>query len=71
MDFTQTERSEATGEINILESIRQSVILSNLSIPKAIRLYGGEAVSSIMKEMNQLQDKGVWTPIKYESTEEK
>ena len=35
------------------------VILSNLSIPKAIRLYGVEAVASIMKEMHQLQDKGV------------
>ena len=41
------------------------IILSNLSIPKAIRLYGVEAVASIMKEMHQLQDKGVWTPIKY------
>ena len=48
-----------------------SVILSNLSIPKAIRLYGVEAVASIMKEMHQLQDKGVWTPIKYENIEDK
>jgi len=29
------------------------VILSNLSIPKAIRLYGVEEVTSIMKEMGQ------------------
>ena len=34
------------------------VVLSNLSIPKAIRLYGVEAVASIMKEIGQLQDKG-------------
>ena len=47
------------------------VILSNLSIPKAIRLYGVEAVASIMKEMHQLQDKGVWTPIKYKNIEDK
>ena len=47
------------------------VVLSNLSIPKAIRLYGVEAVASIMKEVGQLQDKGVWTPIKYENIQDK
>jgi hypothetical protein len=47
------------------------VILTNLSIPKAIRLYGVEALASVMKEMNQLQDKGVWTPIKYENIKDK
>jgi len=40
------------------------VILSNVSIPIAIRLCGVEAVASLMKEMHQLQDKGVWTPHK-------
>ena len=64
--------SEATGEPNIPMSIYTApVILSNLSIPKAIRLYGVETVTSIMKEIDQLQDKGVWTPIKYENIEDK
>ena len=46
------------------------VILSNLSIPKAIRLYV-EAVASIMKEMGQLQEKGVWKPTKYDDIQDK
>ena len=44
---------------------------ANLSIPKAIRLYGVGDVASIMKETGKLQDKGVWTPIKYENIEDK
>ena len=47
------------------------VVLSNLWTPKAIRLYGVEAVASILKEIGQLQDKGVWTPIKYNDIEDK
>ena len=55
-----SERSETTGE-KVPRVYTAPVILYNLSIPKAIRLYGVEAVSSIMKEMHQLQDKGVNT----------
>ena len=35
------------------------VVFTNLSIPKAIHLYGTEALVSVMKEVNQLHDKGV------------
>ena len=53
------------------EEYTAHVVLTNLSIPKAIKLYGVEALASIMKEMNQLQDKGVWTPLKYENIKDK
>ena len=46
------------------------VILSNLSISKAIRLYGVEAVA-FLHQIGQLQDKGVWAPIKYENIQDK
>ena len=36
------------------------VVLANLSIPKAIKKFGSEALASVMKEINQLHDKGVW-----------
>ena len=61
----RTVRSD--GELNIRTSI-WPVILSKLSIPKATRHYG---VESVAKEIGQLQDKGVWTPIKYENIEDK
>jgi hypothetical protein len=41
-------------------------VLTNLSIPKAIKLYGTEALASVMKEASQLHDKGVWTPVNYD-----
>jgi len=65
-----SDRSEATREISIQANIQHQLIPSNLSIPKAIRLYGVEADASIMKEIGQLQDKGVWTPIKYENIQQ-
>ena len=43
-----------------------AVILTNLSIPKAMKLFGSEALAAAMKEVNQLHDKGVWSPVKYE-----
>jgi hypothetical protein len=56
---------------DLREHYTVSVVLTNLSIPKAIKLYGTEALASVMKEMNQLHDKGVWTPVQYESIENK
>ena len=47
------------------------VVFTNLSIPKAMHLYGTEALASVMKEVNQLHDKGVWTPIKYDDIKNK
>ena len=40
--------------------------MTNLSIPKAIKLFGSEALAAAMKEVNQLHDKCVWSPVKYE-----
>ena len=31
-----------------------------------MHLYGTEALASVKKVVNQLHDKGVWTPIKYD-----
>ena len=45
------------------------IVLTNLSIPKAIKLYGQEALGSVMKEVRQLHDKGVCTPVNYENIE--
>ena len=42
------------------------MVLANLSIPKAIRKFSSEALASVMKSINQLYDKGVWHPVKYE-----
>ena len=42
------------------------VVFTNLSIPKAINLYETEALVSVMKEVNQLHEKGVWTLITYD-----
>ena len=36
-----------------------------------MHLYGTEALASVMKEVNQLHDKGVWTPIKYDDIKNK
>ena len=47
------------------------VVFTNLSIPKAMHLYGTEALASVMKVVNQLHDKGVWTPIKYDDIKNK
>jgi len=43
------------------------VVLTNLTIPKAMKLYGTEALASVMKEVSQLHEKHVWTSIKYDS----
>ena len=43
------------------------VVLANLTIPKAMKLYGTEALASVMKEVSQLHEKHVWTSIKYDS----
>jgi hypothetical protein len=53
------------------EHYTAAVVLTNLSIPKAIKLYGIEALASVMKEMLQLHDKGVWIPTKYENIGDK
>ena len=37
------------------------IILTNLSIQKAIKLYGVESLASVMKEIKQLHEKSVWT----------
>ena len=46
-------------------------MLTNLSIPKAIKLFGAEALASVMKEVRQLHDKRVWTPVSYDSINNK
>jgi hypothetical protein len=43
-----------------------AVILTKSSIPKAMKLFESEALAAAMKEVNQLHDKGVWSPVKYE-----
>ena len=40
--------------------------MTNL-IPKAMKLYGTEALPSVMKEVSQLHEKHVWTSIKHDS----
>jgi hypothetical protein len=42
------------------------VVLTNLTIDKANKLFGSEAAASVMKEVGQMHEKGVWTPIMYD-----
>jgi hypothetical protein len=42
-----------------------AIILLGLSMKKAVKLYGVEAVVSVMKEMNQLYYKSVFHPVHY------
>jgi hypothetical protein len=44
---------------------RFSAALTNLSIPRGIKLYGDEAVKSIESELSQLHNKKAWKPIKF------
>jgi hypothetical protein len=43
-----------------------AVTLTNLSIKKAVKQFGSEAAVAIMKEMDQMHTKQVWTPMSYE-----
>jgi len=43
------------------------VVLANLSIDKANRLYGYEAAESVMKEMKQMHEKKVWEVVEYDN----
>ena len=38
-------------------------VLTNLSISKSIEEHGVEVVESILKEMSQMHEKGVWSPL--------
>jgi hypothetical protein len=39
-------------------------VLTNLTIDKANKLYGSEAAASVMKEVGQMHQKGVWKPVR-------
>jgi hypothetical protein len=86
IDTDNAVRNDETMDATHRYSLRQSrsdwrdrytdhyttpVVLTNLSIPKAMKLYGTEALASVMKEVKQLHDKGVWTPVKYDSINDK
>ena len=46
------------------------VVFTNRSRKQCIQ-YGTESLASVMKEVNQLHDNEVWTPIKYDDIKNK
>jgi hypothetical protein len=49
----------------VSEDYVMAVVLLGLSREKAVKMYGVEAVASVMKEMNQLHNKAVWHSVDY------
>jgi hypothetical protein len=45
---------------------RFGLVLTNYSIAKGISKFGDKATASILKEVSQLQDKGVWEPMMFD-----
>jgi hypothetical protein len=57
---------ERRGPFRDPDYVYNGIVLTNLNITQAVKQFGEEAALSVMKEISQLHEKGVWTPLKFE-----